>query len=114
MKRVVVLLVLLLAGAVAGAVAQQSLKTEDPASIEVVQLGVLYKGSVCSGEDRTPTYTEFYFRPVRTLASGWIETEYSSTSLDRINGRYEFRPWPKPVRLNLQRMCSVRVAEPIE
>lgn len=109
MKRTLVLLAVLIAAAV-GAYAQESLKVEDPAINDVVQVGVLYLGSVCSGEDK-PGYADFYFRVTRELKDGWVEAEYARY-LSSEYGRSSFKPWTKPMRLNLRQMCSLQVADP--
>ena len=109
MKRVIVALAVL-AGAAAGAYAQEALKTEDPSLNDVVQAGVLYTGSICGGEYYNPGYHDFYFRVTRGLKDGWVETEFSR-GLAFEYQRYSFKPWPKPVRLNLRQLCSIQVAE---
>jgi hypothetical protein len=111
MKRVILLLTALI-GAAAGAYAQDTLKTEDPASNDVVQVGILYLGSVCSGEEQ-PGYADFYFRVTRELKDGWVEAEFARY-LTTEYARATFKPLAKTMRLNLRQMCSLQTAEPLK
>lgn len=112
MKRVFVVLALLIAGAVTGAYAQDILKQEDPAVNDVVQIGVIYAGSICS-EEHKPAYSEFYFRVTRMLANGWVEAEYNSYMAYEYH-RYKFTPFKRPLRLNLAQMCSIQPFVPAD
>ena len=105
MKRIVVALAVLV-GAAAGAYAQETLKQEDPVRTDVVQIGVLYTGSICR-DDHNPGYNDFSFRVIRDLERGWVEADYGYMS--REYGRIVFRTSDKSLRLNLDHMCSIRV-----
>lgn len=109
MKRLLVVFAVLI-GAAAGAYAQDSLAKEPPGSASTVWPGVIYGGSVCSG-DHTPASIEFYFRETRQLEGHWIETEYA-WSLAREYSRAVFKPMATPLRLNLDRLCSIQVIAP--
>jgi len=109
MKRVLVLLAVL-TGVAAGAFAQDILQKEPPGSTSAVWPGVIYGGSTCSGE-HTPGSIEFYFRVTRQLEGQWIETDYA-WGLTREYGRYVFKPGAAPVKLNLDRLCSIQVVTP--
>ena len=111
MKRALVLLSVLACTA-AGAVAQEALTQEDPTRDDVVQVGVLYSGSICS-ENQKPGYSEFFFRVTRRLQNGWVETEYTS-NISHQYGRVVFKPWPKPLRLNLAQVCSIQILGPTD
>ena len=96
-------------GAAAGLYAQAALQKEDAEITDVVQTGVLYSGSICSG-DYQPGYADFYFRVIRVLKDGWIEVDYAR-SVTRSFSQLSFKPETKPLRMNVRRMCLIRVAE---
>ena len=106
LRRAFVLLALL-TGAAAGAYAQDALKQEDPSLSDAVQVGVLYSGSTCT-DNHNPGYNDFYFRVTRQLRNGWVEADYS-TYIAREYGRMTFKPWSKPLRINLTQMCSIQI-----
>lgn len=107
MKRVVVVLAVLI-GAAAGAYAQADLQKEHPGQTSAVWPGIIYGGSTCAG-DHTPGSVEFYFRETRQLEGHWIEVEYA-WGMSREYQRDVFKPMTRPVKLNLDRLCSIQVA----
>lgn len=115
MRRLVTVLALL-AGAAAGAYAQNQLVEETQPSSDVFQIGVLYGASFCGGGGlewqygSRPRYA-FFLRPTRPLSDGWIEAEVAYQLTYDSAKRASFVPGKKPSRINSRQLCEVTVAE---